>query len=303
MPDKPRAEVAIDATLVHALLAEQASAMDAAALPVSHVADGWDCSVWRVGDEWAVRLPRRELAAPLVVNEQRVLPDIAARLAPTGVRVPAPVFSGVPGGGYPWPWSIVPWLEGTRGIDVPRSDRTGWAAPLAAALGALHTPASPGFPVNPFRGLPLAMRADAVATRLSQLRADGGLTEGEAEAAASVWAHGLAAAPWDGPPVWIHGDLHPANLVADGSRLVGIIDFGDVTAGDPAYDLAVAWLAFDAEARRAFMAAFDARYDDATWIRARAWATSVALMLLAHSDDEPAYAALGREAFPEVITG
>jgi aminoglycoside phosphotransferase (APT) family kinase protein len=303
MPDKPRAEIVIDAALVRALLMEQAVTMDAAALPVTHAADGWDCSVWRVGDEWAVRLPRREIAAPLVLNEQRVLPEIASRIAPTGVRIPAPVFSGVPGSGYPWPWSIVPWLEGTRGIDVPRPDRAGWTAPLAAALSALHTPAPEGFPPNPFRGVPLAARADAVATRLAQLTADGALTAHEAQAAASSWALGLAAPPWDGPPLWIHGDLHPANLVADGSRLVGIIDFGDVTAGDPAYDLAVAWLAFDPECRRAFTAAFAGRYDDATWVRARAWATSVTLMLLAHSDDEPAYAALGREALAEVITG
>jgi aminoglycoside phosphotransferase (APT) family kinase protein len=102
-------------------------------------------------------------------------------------------------------------------------------------------------------------------------------------------------------PLWIHGDLHPANVVAIGPRLVGIIDFGDVTAGDPAYDLAVAWLAFDDEGRARFIAATDGRYDDPTWMRARAWAVAVAIMLLAHSDDEPAYAELGRAAFREIV--
>ena len=111
---------------------------------------------------------------------------------------------------------------------------------------------------------------------------------------------GTRRAPWAREPVWIHGDLHPANLVAQGSRLTGIIDFGDVTAGDPAYDLAVAWLAFDEDGRERFVAATNGRYDRATWVRAHAWAAAVALMLLAHSDDEPAYAALGREAFDEV---
>ncbi len=131
--------------------------------------------------------------------------------------------------------------------------------------------------------------------------ADRRLTSDAADAAASVWASGLSVSPWTRQPVWIHGDLHPANLVAQGSRLVGIIDFGDVTAGDPAYDLAVAWLAFDAPARREFIAAFGDTVDDETWVRARAWAASVALMLLTHSDDEPAFAALGREALDETI--
>lgn len=302
VPAKPAAEVLIDAPLVRRLLTSQASrlVMDAATVPLAKTAEGWDCEVWRVGEDLAARLPRRELAAPLVRNEQRVLPGIAARIAPTGLRVPAPVLAGVPGAGYPWPWSVVPWIDGTRGIDVPRADRTGWAEVLAAALDALHAPAPEGFPVNPFRGVPLAARSAAVEERLTQLRAAGTLTAAEADAAASVWAVGIAVAPWAGPPVWIHGDLHPANLVARDSGLAGIIDFGDVTAGDPAYDLAVAWLAFDVNGRRHFVAATDDRYDDATWLRARAWAVAVALMLLAHSDDEPAYAALGREAFDEV---
>ena len=110
----------------------------------------------------------------------------------------------------------------------------------------------------------------------------------------------LAAPPWTGPPVWIHGDLHPGNLVARGSDLVAIIDFGDVTAGDPAYDLAVAWLAFDAAGRERFVAALRDRYDAATWTRAHGWAAAVTLMLLDHSDDNPEYAALGAEALGEL---
>ncbi len=300
--DKPASEVLIDEALVRRLLTSHAAGVipDASTLPLAKAAEGWDCEVWRVGDSLAVRLPRRAIAAPLVLNEQRVLPGIAARIGPTGLRVPAPVFTGPPGAAYPWPWSVVPWFEGSRGIDIPRADRSGWAAPLAAALRALHAPAPAGFPVNPFRGVPLAARSGAVADRLDQLRGDGTLTDAAADAAASIWALGLAVASWKGPPVWIHGDLHPANLIADGPRLSAIIDFGDVTAGDPAYDLAVAWLAFDDEGRRRFVTAVGDRYDDATWVRARAWAASVSLMLLAHSDDEPAFAALGREAFDEV---
>lgn len=302
VPDKPAAEVVIDEPLIRGLLTSQAADAigHAATLSLAKTAEGWDSEVWRLGDALAVRLPRRALAGPLVLNEQRVLPALAARIEPTGLRVPAPIFNGRPDAAYPWPWSVVPWIDGSRGIDVPRPERSGWAEPLARALLALHEPAPWDHPANPFRGVPLQQRSAAVLERLAQLRTAGTLTEPQSDAAAAVWADGLTVPPHLGPPLWIHGDLHPANLVARDTRLAGIVDFGDVTAGDPAYDLSVAWLAFDEDGRRRFIARAGERYDDASWVRARAWAIAVALMLLMHSDDEPAYAALGREAFDEV---
>ncbi len=126
MPDKPAAEREIDEALVRALVTSQAPAIaDAATLPLVHVADGWDCAVWRLGGELAVRLPRRAAAAPLVANEQRVLGEIARRLSGSGVGVPAPVVDGRPAHGYPWAWSIVPWFDGTSGLVVPRATRAG----------------------------------------------------------------------------------------------------------------------------------------------------------------------------------
>ena len=65
---------------------------------------------------------------------------------------------------------------------------------------------------------------------------------------------GLRAARWSRPPVWLHGDPHPWNLVHRDGRLAGLVDFGDVCAGDPASDLAGAWLAFDADQRSRFRA-------------------------------------------------
>ncbi|HEX5856727.1 MAG TPA: aminoglycoside phosphotransferase family protein [Microbacterium sp.] len=296
MPDKPAAELVIDRSLVQGLVDQQYG--PARGLELTHAADGWDCSVWRLGTEFAVRLPRRSLAAPLVLHEQEWLPGIARRVRQTGVEVPAPVFAGAPTKDFPWAWSVVPWIDGDAGLDIRRPDRAGWAAPLAAALGALHTPAPGDYPRNPFRGVPLSERADAVRDRLAQLK--GGPDASAMPALEEAWDAGLAAERWADPPVWIHGDLHPGNIVALGRRLAGIIDFGDVTAGDPAYDLSVAWLAFDEPARRAFIGACGPRVSEPTWIRARAWAASVTLMLLAHSDDNPPYAALGRECVAEL---
>jgi aminoglycoside phosphotransferase (APT) family kinase protein len=302
--DKPAAEVAIDEALVRRLLADQASMIpDAAARPLVRVAAGWDSEIWRLGDDLAVRLPRRALAAPLVLNEHRSLAVLGPAIEATGVRVPAPLVHGAAGELFPWPWSVVPWIGGTRGMEVPRSVRAGWAEALAAALAALHLPAPPDHPVNPVRGRPLATRADVFAERLAALAAARSVSAREVAALAAAWAEGVTAAAWSRPPVWIHGDLHPGNLVAEGARLVGIIDFGDVTGGDPAYDLAVAWLAFDRAGRARFVAACGDRYDRSTWTRARAWASAVAVLLLMHSDDDPDYAALGRSALEEIASG
>ncbi|WP_194398153.1 aminoglycoside phosphotransferase family protein [Microbacterium atlanticum] len=304
MPDRPAAEVRIDRDLIRDLLAGQAEAAipGASALPLAKVAEGWDSEIWRLGARHAVRLPRRAAAAPLVLHEQLVLPGIAERLAASGVRVPAPLVAGSPAAGYPWAWSVVPWIEGARAMDEPVSLRGAWAETLARTLAALHVEAPPGYPLNPYRGVPLETRSDAVAERLTVLRAAETLSTASAQALDAVWRTGVAAAPWMRPAVWLHGDLHPGNLVVRDGRLSGIIDFGDVTAGDPAYDLAVAWLAFDAGGRARFRAATGERYDLATWRRAHAWAAAVALMLLAHSDDDPAYFALGRDAAAEVVS-
>jgi aminoglycoside phosphotransferase (APT) family kinase protein len=299
MPDKPPAEFVLHEELVRALVASQATTIaDAGALPLAHSADGWDCSVWRLGADLAVRLPRRALAAPLILHEQRVLPGIAARLAASGIGVPAPVVDGRPGFGYPWSWSVVPWFEGDAGLSIPRRSRTGWATPLAQALLALHVTAPANHPVNPVRGVPLARRARPVAGRIESLH--GRIDPAGLANAERLWNTALDAPPWSGAPVWIHGDLHPGNVIARGSRLIAIIDFGDVTAGDPAYDLAVAWLAFDAAGRAEFIAATGDRYDAATWTRAHGWAAVVALILLDQSDDNPDYAALGAEALDEL---
>ncbi|MCP2636635.1 aminoglycoside phosphotransferase family protein [Microbacterium sp. HD4P20] len=303
MPDKPAAEVPIDALLIRALLDAQARDQipNPGALTLAKVAEGWDSEVWRLGDTLAVRLPRREVAAPLVRNEQLALPGIARRLTAIGVRVPEPIVAGAPGSGFPWAWSIVPWIEGERGLDVPRPQRTVWAEPLASAMRALHIEASDAFPVNPVRGRPLATRDAAVTQRIDALADIGTLDPASASALRSIWRAGVSTPEWGRPPVWIHGDLHPGNIVAHEGALAGIIDFGDVTAGDPAYDLAIAWLAFDQAGRARFVAATSAAYDASTWRRAHAWAAAVSLTLLAHSDDNPDYFRLGQDAAAEVL--
>ena len=87
----PAAEVAVTTELVRRLL--RAQHPDLAGLPVEPLANGWDNTLFRLGDGLVVRLPRRTLGANILVNEQRWLPVLAPRLP---LAVPVPVRIGTP---------------------------------------------------------------------------------------------------------------------------------------------------------------------------------------------------------------
>ncbi|GAA1848371.1 aminoglycoside phosphotransferase family protein [Microbacterium koreense] len=298
MPNKPAAQVRIDAQLVRRLLSGIPGTDE---LPLVHADDGWDCSMWRLGHGLAVRLPRRPEAVPLLAHEAQALAEVGGMIEATGIRVPTPIHSGAPAAGFPWPWMIVRWIDGCRGLDIARTERTLWAGSLAQALRALHRPARSGYPVNPVRGGPLTDRAEVVARRFSRARDADAVDPATLDVAEHAWREALSSPAWRGAAVWIHGDLHPGNVIAQGGSLRGIIDFGDATAGDPAYDLAIAWLAFDAAGRAAFTEAMP-HVDRDTWLRSRGWAAAIAVLLLDNSDDAPAYARLAHEALAEIAT-
>jgi aminoglycoside phosphotransferase (APT) family kinase protein len=223
------------------------------------------------------------------VNEQRWLPALGPRLP---LPVPAPVRAGRPGPGYPWPWSIVPFLPGRPASRNPPAGPGDAAESLGRFLGALHAPAAPGAPVNPFRGIPLAERGATYAENVDALgdRVD-------RAAVTRVWQAALAAPRWDRPPVWIHGDLHPANILVHRGRISGVIDFGDIAGGDPAADLSIAWMLLPAGCHGAFGDAYGAAGGPAAahglWARARGWALAMSLVYLAHAVDNPEMTGIG----------
>jgi aminoglycoside phosphotransferase (APT) family kinase protein len=286
----PEAEVDVDAGLVRRLLAGQCPHL--ADEHVEGLAHGWDNEIFALGPDLLVRLPRRAASAELIEHEILALPRLAPRLP---VPVPVPVFAGRPAHGYPWRWTVVPRLPGHRAADVAVAARTGAVPGLAAFLVALHTPAEADAPTNPFRGVALTSKLAAWEPRIRAVAGEEALRRWKAQADAPAWPE---------PSVWLHGDLHPLNLLlhAEGS-LAGVIDFGDVCAGDPASDLAVGWLLFDAPARAAFRAdcALSGAYDESVWRRAWAWALGLSCIFTLASDDMPALAAVARHALAETL--
>ena len=286
----PAAEFPVDSALVRRLLADQHP--DLARLPVRAMAAGWDNAMFRLGDSFTVRLPRRQMGGALIRHEQRWLPVLAPRLP---LPTPCPVRIGRPALGYPWHWSVCPWLPGVPAAQTPPRDPAAAARTLGAFGAALHIPAPADAPVNPHRGVPLADRAKRVATRLRELT---GLID--APAATALWRHLVAQPPWPGPPLWLHGDLHAFNVLVQDGGISAVLDFGDLTAGDPAPDLAIAWMLFAPPERALFRAAHGG-IDDALWARGRGWGLVFALEYLANSADNQPLHDLGRRLLDAVL--
>jgi len=281
----PAAEIDITEELVRGLLVEQHP--DLADRAMTLVANGWDNTIFRLGDDLLARIPRRQAGADLVEHEQRWLPGLVDRLP---LPIPAPVRLGRPSSTCPWAWSVCPWFEGEVAADVSLADPGREARRLGGFIADLHAIEPHGAPVNPFRGQPVADLRPRVESNLDRLGdvVDGPLVMAGFDRLASV-------SEWTVDPVLLHGDLHTANLLVAGGAIGAVLDFGDITSGDPAVDLAIGWMMFEGADRVTFRHAAGgaAPIDDATWRRGQAWAVHFAVMYLLHSADSERFARMG----------
>lgn len=264
-------EVPTDVALVRRLL--EAQLPQWAGLPIEPVpSGGTDNALYRLGEDMVVRLPRHERTVGTLERERKWLPRLASQLP---VAVPVPLAEGRPVEGYPWIWSVYRWLEGETATFERIGDPSQFATDLAGLVAALWRIDPVGGPppdlANAFRGVPLAAR-DADVRRAIDSQGD----SIDGVAAASAWEDALGAPEWEGPPVWIHGDLDARNLLVLDGRLSAVLDFGCIGVGDPACDIAVAWKALTADTRGLFRSAL--AVDDAMWARSRGWTLSQALM-------------------------
>ncbi|HEV8172140.1 MAG TPA: aminoglycoside phosphotransferase family protein, partial [Actinoplanes sp.] len=227
-----------------------------------------------------------------VAKEHHWLPRLAPHLP---LAIPQPLGKGEPAHGYPWPWSVYRWLDGETPSLARIADPRSLATRLAQFIAALHGIDPAGGPAAD-RGEPLEERDAPTRTAIDALQGTidtGGVT--------AAWEKALRAPVWPGPPVWVHADLSPGNLLIEDGRLSAVIDFGCLGLGDPACDLIVAWNLLGADVRSAFRAALDV--DDATWERGRGWALSIALIQLPYYHrTNPTLAANARHVIGEVLT-
>jgi aminoglycoside phosphotransferase (APT) family kinase protein len=258
-------ETPTDVSLVRRLLTAQFP--EWAALPIAPVpSSGTVNALYRLGDDLVARLPRTGWGVG-VAAELEWLPKLAPLLP---VEIPVPLAKGEPAEGYPWEWGVYPWLAGEH----PVAGDGSLADDLAGIVHALQRVELAGTPHEGRGGSEdLTQWDDAVRKALVELA---GVID--TKAAEADWDACLEAAPWPGPPVWIHGDLMPANLLVRDGKLAAVIDWGGFGLGDPAVDLMVAWTLLPADARDAVRAHLAP--DEDTWTRGRGWALASGLVAL-----------------------
>lgn len=265
----PAAEITIDESLIRSLLQKQFPMLSDLAL--SYLNEGWDNVMYRLGDGYLIRLPRRQQAVPFIEREQRWLRQLAPHLS---LPTPAPLYLGKPQGSYPWPWSIVSWQDGKmaagQAIAAKEAER------LAQFLRGLHrfpVPESP--PHNPHRSCPLSAKAVGTQQRIDTFLADGQLSPTIGE----HWRKAVLLRCPKSQQCLIHGDLHPKNVLAQEGKITAIIDWGDFTLGDPATDLAILWMLFsDQKVIAAALRSYQA--DQELIARAIGWAIFFGTILL-----------------------
>ncbi len=284
-------EVDTNESLVHRLLVAQFPQWTD--LPIELVQSaGTDNAIYRLGDDMAVRLPRIHWAVGQADKERQWLPRLAPRLP---LSIPVPLAKGAPAEGYPWHWSIYRWLEGKDATVETVADLRQAASDLAQFIAALQKLDTASAPAARERGLPLATQDTRVREAIEALR---GMID--ADAVTAAWEAALHAPDWRRPPVWIHGDLLPGNLLVKRGQLAAVIDFSALCVGDPACDLMSGWALFSGESREAFRAALSV--DDATWARGRGWALSWALIFVPYYlHTNPAGVRIARRTIAEVL--
>ena len=264
----------ISLDLARTLVAEQFPQW--AQLPLTPVASvGTDNALFRLGNDMMVRLPKAAWAHHLVARENTILPHLAGRLP---LAIPQIVAAGQPSRTFPHPWSILCWIDGESGA-VGALDIVETATALARFVRTLQgiEPAHdlPAGHENGYRGASLRTRDKPAREAIAALTG-----EIDAAAAMRLWERALAAPAHHGPGTWVHGDLHPGNVLTQNGRLAAVIDWGVAAIGDPAIDLMPTWSMFTGDARATFRK--DIGADATAWLRASGWTLSVCVIALAY---------------------
>ena len=277
-------EIPIDAELVRRLVSRVMPTY--ADAPIRRLASsGSTNALFRLGADLLVRLPRQPGGSETIAKEARWLPVLGPLLP---VPVPQVVAVFDPDCDYPERWSVIRWIAGAHPVVVdPQtpvdSGREELATNFSAFLNALRQAEIPPLAVNKpdlqsYRGQPLATMDHPTRENIERCRGLAGFGF-DLDAAERIWADAmkLPESADRSTPRWYHGDMAAENLLVRDDSLAAVLDFGGLSAGDPTVDLVIAWEVLDPPARELFRSQISV--DEATWLRGRAWALSIALMI------------------------
>jgi aminoglycoside phosphotransferase (APT) family kinase protein len=249
---------------------------------IEPLGSGWDNTAYLVDGELVFRFPRRRIALELIETEARVLPRIAPHLP---LPIPCPEWVGAATERFPWPFSGYRRLAGRTAASAALSDddRRAAAAPLAGFLRALHDVPAAGLqlPRDEIHRTDFVRRLPKLVERLHGLRKAGIIADGR------PWLRLFEAEPFPEPSptiVPVHGDLYELHVLVDAAhRVCGIIDWGDVHAGDAGIDLSLLFRFFPAAMRGDFLRVYgDIDERTARMARLRAAFHAVTVACAAH---------------------
>ncbi|MFJ1267908.1 aminoglycoside phosphotransferase family protein [Legionella lytica] len=258
---------------------------------------GTDNALFRLGNQYVVRIPRIEWSPGSVANgidkEWVWLPQLARHLK---IPTSEPLFKGESNEIYPWPWSITQWNEGHNPAFEKENEYEQLAVDLALFLNELHRIELPNSGPLSRRGVALNELDKETTEAIGALAADM-----ETQPLASLWKQLANTPKWNKPPVWMHGDLLPGNILIQNNRLSAVIDFADLGLGDPACDLIVAWSLLNEHSRAIFRKHL-LNIDEHTWQRGRGWALSIALIIIPYyKNTNPVLTSVARRMIEQLI--
>lgn len=262
-------EIRTDPALVDRLLRDQHPELLGA--DIALVGGGTDNTMYRLGRDLLVRLPRTAATAAALTKELRWLPHLATRL---DRQIPTPRYVGEPSAEFPLPWAIYRWIDGDLPSAASVTDWATYGKDLASFVAELHSIDLPGEGsrqgLSWYRGGLLQPHDDWVRECLAEIaKLDADV---DTEVLTRRWAEALQAPLPTAPHVWLHGDLKPSNVLVEAGRLRAVIDFGGLSMGFPDAEHAPTW-DLPAVARDAYRE--ELTLDEPTWLGSRAWALLV----------------------------
>lgn len=280
---------------VHALILDQLPTLGGE--PVVPVAgSGTVNAIFRIGSLATGRFPLRAgdpgQIGDWLARESEAAADFG-RASP--FPTPQVLHLGLPGQGYPLPWSVQTWLDGETLTPTSHATSLPLAADLVTLISALREVDTQGRTfIGTGRGGTLTDHDDWVT---ECIRRSAGLID--TDAMRRLWAD-VRQLPREDPEAMCHTDLTPGNLLGQGDHLVGVLDAGGFQPADPALDLVCAWHLLDDGPREALRRDLDC--PDLQWQRGRAWAFEQAAGLLWYyqGTNEP-MAELGRATLTRLI--
>ena len=278
-----REKWAVSLEIAQKLIAEQFPQLSN--LTVEKIGVGYDNMVYKVGEQYVFRFPRRDSA----IQPQRMEGKILNRLAPLlPIAIPKPVLYGVESTRYPVPFLGYTYIQGAFPKQLSDERRGCSYHILASFIRKLHSfsveeALQASVPYNRRNHSDMMERKKFLIEALSKVAA---YIKEEDFKKIAAYVHAVEVLPIPLKETLVHSDLHFMNLLVDYNGIVtGILDWSDLDIGHPAADLEVAYSFLPASFRDAFFQAYGP-VDEETKYLARFLAVYKMMLLLTEAVEQ-----------------